>query len=59
VARLTEQLNALTPALEDAIAKAEEFWKALPDSPAKTAALEGFRNCATSMEGHRRGSWTS
>lgn len=43
VAALTQQLNALTPALEDAIAKAEEFWKKLPDSPAKTAALEGFR----------------
>lgn len=50
VAVLTEQLHSLTPALDDAIASAEEFWKKLPDSPAKTAALEGFRELRDSVK---------
>lgn len=50
VARLTEQLNALKPALQDAIKKAEEWWQKMPNSPAKEAALEGLRQLRTEIE---------
>jgi len=51
VERLTGLLNQQRPALEAALAAIKQYWQAQKDSPARTAALQGFRDLRKEIEG--------